>query len=73
MTLPKIRDLLSKYSSIDEIDNEINLLKKELISLRLKKATRKSFKSHEFKFTRRKIAQLNLLKTEPKFLPNKLP
>ena len=70
MALPKMNELVSKFNSLDEIENEIILLKKELANLRLKKATRKAFKSHEFKFTRRKIAQLNLLKTEEKFIVN---
>lgn len=68
MALPKMSDLISKFDSLEAVEKEIVELKKELATLRLKKATRKSFKSHEFKFTRRKIAQLNLLKTEEKFL-----
>ena len=68
MALPKMSDLISKFDTLESIEQEIITLKKELATLRLKKATRKAFKSHEFKFTRRKIAQLNLLKTEEKFL-----
>ena len=70
MALSKASNLRSEFSSIDEIDNEIATLKKKLTTLRLKKATRKTLNSHEFKFTRRKIAQLNLLKTESKFITN---
>jgi large subunit ribosomal protein L29 len=68
MALSKISDLRDQFKSLEEIEKEIIDLKRELANLRLKKATRKSFKSHEFKFARRKIAQLNLLKTEKKFL-----
>lgn len=67
MTLPKFNGLSEEFNSITEIDNKILDLKRDLANLRLKKATRKSFKSHEFKFTRRKIAQLNLLKADKKF------
>ena len=67
MALPKFDGLKEEFQSVDEIDNKILDLKRDLANLRLKKATRKSFKSHEFKFTRRKIAQLNLLKSDKKF------
>lgn len=68
MTLPKFDGLNEEFESLNEIENKILDLKRNLAELRLRKATRKSFKSHEFKFVRRKIAQLNLLKTDKKFL-----
>lgn len=38
--------------------------KKELFNLRLQKATRQSFKPHNFKHLKRKIAQLMTLQTQ---------
>eukprot|EP00899_Mesostigma_viride_P025501 jgi/Mesvir1/6135/Mv00839-RA.1 len=50
------RDGLAMPSA--EIDAKVNELKKELFSLRMKKATRQDIKTHEFKATRRDIARL---------------
>ena len=42
----------------DEIESELLNLEKELMDLRLKKATRQQFKSHQFKHFKHKKAQL---------------
>ena len=47
----------------DDILKEVESSKKELFDLRLKKATRQSFKSHLFKHTKRRIAQLLTLQS----------
>ena len=59
----------STFDDIKNLDNEsllktIESAKKDLFDLRLKKATRQSFKSHLFKHTKRKIAQLLTLQSE---------
>lgn len=53
----------SNFNDIKNLDSDtvianIRSAKKELFDLRLKKATRQSFKPHTFKHTKRKIAQL---------------
>ncbi len=59
---------LSKFSKIrelsnGEIANTILKLEKELFTLQFRKATRQSFKSHEIKLTKHKLAQLKTLLT----------
>lgn len=59
----------STFEDIKNLDNQsliknIDSAKKDLFDLRLKKATRQSFKSHLFKHTKRKIAQLLTLQSE---------
>lgn len=54
---------LSQFKNIKGLSNaEISELiiqtEKELFNLRFKKATRQSFKAHEIKHTKRRIAQL---------------
>ena len=48
----------------DTLTKEIIAAKKQLFELRLKKATRQSFKSHLFKHNKRKIAQLLTLESQ---------
>lgn len=54
---------LSQYSTISSLSNqEINVemvkIEKEIFDLRFKKATRQSYKLHELKNKKRKLAQL---------------
>jgi large subunit ribosomal protein L29 len=54
---------LSQYSSIsslstEEINVEMVKIEKEIFDLRFKKATRQSYKLHELKNKKRKLAQL---------------
>ena len=41
-----------------DIDSEIAIVSKNLAQLNIKKATRQSFKPHEFKSNRKRLAQL---------------
>nr|WDA99207.1 ribosomal protein L29 [Gronococcus sybilensis] len=64
MTLPKIQE--ARKLSNEELDEKILLAKKQIFDLRVKKATRQSFKPHLFRHTRRKISQLLSVKSERK-------
>jgi large subunit ribosomal protein L29 len=57
---------LSDLKSFDNetLTKEIIAAKKQLFELRLKKATRQSFKPHLFKHNKRKIAQLLTLESQ---------
>ena len=54
---------LQKLDS-ESIDKEILLMSQQLVELRMKQATRQSFKPHEFKHTKRKLAQLLTLQKQ---------
>ena len=54
---------LQKLDS-ESIDKEILLMSQQLVELRMKQATRQSFKPHEFKHTKRKLAQLLTLQNK---------
>ncbi len=58
----------SELKSLDDIkvNEEILDVKKQLFDLRLKKATRQSFKPHLFKHNKRKVAQLLTLESQKK-------
>jgi ribosomal protein L29 len=45
-----------------DIEEKILELSKKLVDLKMKKATRQSFKPHEFKTTKRELAKLLTLK-----------
>lgn len=62
MSFPEFNDI--KLLSNIEISKRIIQVEKELFDLKFKKATRQSFKSHEIKYTRRKLAQLKTLLTQ---------
>nr|BDA97342.1 ribosomal protein L29 [Cryptomonas curvata] len=53
-----------KKLDTDSLTKEIITTKKELFELRLKKATRQSFKPHLFKHNKRKVAQLLTLESQ---------
>nr|ASO75970.1 ribosomal protein L29 [Storeatula sp. CCMP1868] len=60
---------LSNFQTLKDLDaNQIQEAivesKKELFNLRLQKATRQSFKPHNFKHLKRKIAQLMTLESQ---------
>lgn len=66
MSLSKFTDIVSL--SVTDIPQAITETENQLFNLRFKKATRQSFKSHEIKNAKRKIAQLKTLlksKKEP--------
>jgi large subunit ribosomal protein L29 len=57
---------LSELKNLDNetLSKEIVATKKQLFELRLKKATRQSFKPHLFKHHKRKVAQLLTLESQ---------
>lgn len=56
MALPKIADIISLTD--EELASEIVAVKRNLFDLRLRQATRRLEKTHEFKHNRHKLAQL---------------
>lgn len=63
MTLPKYNDL-NFLSTISDIDQEIFIQQKNLLDLKIKKATNKKINCHLIVHTKRKIAQLKFKKTQ---------
>ena len=61
MGVPKFTDIISLSNT--EISKAIIETENELFNLRFRKATRQSFKSHEIKHTKRRLAQLKTLLT----------
>ena len=61
MSLPQFTDIISLSNK--EISEAIIETENELFNLRFKKAVRQSFKSHEIKYTKRRLAQLKTLLT----------
>lgn len=61
MSLPQFTDIVSLSNT--EISESIIETENELFNLRFKKATRQSFKSHNIKYTKRRLAQLKTLLT----------
>jgi large subunit ribosomal protein L29 len=59
MGVPQFTDIISLSNT--EISEAIIETETELFNLRFKKATRQSFKSHEIKYTKRRLAQLKTL------------
>lgn len=62
MSLPKIKEILSLKT--DQLDKEILVAKKQLFELRLRQATRQSFKPHSFCHTKHRLSQLLMIKKE---------
>ena len=61
MSLPQFTDIISLSNT--EISEAIIETENELFNLRFKKATRQTFKSHEIKYAKRRLAQLKTLLT----------
>jgi large subunit ribosomal protein L29 len=61
MSLHKFTDIISISNT--EISKAILETENQLFNLRFKKATRQSFKSHEIKNAKRRLAQLKTLLT----------
>ena len=61
MGLPKFTDIISLSNT--EISEAIIETETKLFNLRFKQATRQSFKSHEIKNAKRRLAQLKTLLT----------
>ncbi len=62
MALPKISEI--RDLSDDQLKEEIAAVKKQLFDLRFQKATRQLEKSHQFKHTRHRLAQLLTVERE---------
>ncbi len=62
MSLPKIKEILSLET--DQLEKEILAAKKQLFELRLRQATRQSFKSHMFRHTKHRLGQLLMVKRQ---------
>ena len=61
MGVPQFNDIISLSNA--EISEAIIETENQLFNLRFKKATRQSFKSHEIKHKKRRLAQLKTLLT----------
>lgn len=61
MGVPQFTDIISLSNA--EISEAIIETENQLFNLRFKKATRQSFKSHQIKDTKRRLAQLKTLLT----------
>nr|YP_010634171.1 50S ribosomal protein L29 [Ecklonia radiata]YP_011006283.1 50S ribosomal protein L29 [Ecklonia cava]YP_011006424.1 50S ribosomal protein L29 [Eisenia bicyclis]QWK43290.1 ribosomal protein L29 [Ecklonia arborea]QWK43574.1 ribosomal protein L29 [Ecklonia radicosa]WAM63428.1 50S ribosomal protein L29 [Ecklonia cava subsp. stolonifera]WAM63287.1 50S ribosomal protein L29 [Ecklonia cava]WAM63569.1 50S ribosomal protein L29 [Eisenia bicyclis] len=59
MSLPKIDEI--KNLDKNELENEILNIKKQLFKLRLRRGTKQSFKSHQFKHGKHRLAQLLMI------------
>lgn len=59
MSLPDFNEI--KTLSNNEVADNIIKAEKELFNLRFKQATRQSFKAHEIRYAKRRIAQLKTL------------
>lgn len=57
MSLPNYKEL-SNLTTVDDINQEIFLLQKNLFDLRIKRSTNQTNKPHLFTHTKRRIAQL---------------
>jgi len=62
MALPKIKD--ARTLSEEDLVEEILAAKRKLFELRFQQATRRLEKSHEFKHTRHRLAQLLTVERE---------
>lgn len=60
MSLPKIDEITMLSKS--ELEDEIFNVKKELFRLRLRRGTKQSFKSHQLKHSKHRLAQLLMTK-----------
>lgn len=62
MALPKIEDIRALNGN--DLENEILTIKKQLFKLRFCRATKETFKPHEFKHKKHRLGQLLLVKRE---------
>lgn len=59
MSLPKIEDII--VLERDELKNEILVIKKELLQLRIKQAVKEPIKAHQFRHARHRLRQLLMI------------
>lgn len=60
MSLPKIDEIISLTNS--ELEDEILNVKKELFKLRVRRAAKQPFKSHQIKHSKHRLSQLLMIK-----------
>ena len=70
MSLPKYKEI-ENVTTLNDLDQEIFVIQKDLFDLRLNRSTSQSIKPHLFKHAKRRLAQLKfkrsiLVKTEIK-------
>jgi len=70
MSLPKYKEI-ENVTTLNDLDQEIFVIQKDLFDLRLKRSTSQTIKPHLFKHAKRRLAQLKfkrsvLVKTEIK-------
>ena len=70
MSLPKYKEI-ENVTTLNDLDQEIFVIQKDLFDLRLKRSTSQAIKPHLFKHAKRRLAQLKfklsvLVKTEIK-------
>lgn len=68
MALPKIQE--ARVLNAEELAEEILAAKRKLFELRFQQATRRLEKSHEFKHTRHRLAQLLTVERERQLSAN---
>lgn len=68
MALPKIQE--ARNLNAEELAEEILAAKRKLFELRFQQATRRLEKSHEFKHTRHRLAQLLTVERERQLSAN---
>lgn len=71
MALPKIEE--ARKLTDEELSAEVIATKRKLFELRLQQATRRLEKTHEFKHTRHRLAQLLTVETERQTKSESLP
>ena len=57
MSLPKYKEI-ENVTTLNDLDQEIFVIQKDLFDLRLKRSTSQSIKPHLFKHAKRRLAQL---------------
>ena len=62
MSLPKYKEL-DNINTINDIDQEIFIIQKDLFDLRLKRSTSQTTKPHLFKHAKRRLSQLKFKKS----------
>jgi len=61
MSLPQFTEVLALPT--EELFDALKSIETELFNMRFKKATKRSFKSHEIKYAKRRLAQVKTLLT----------
>nr|QWK41870.1 ribosomal protein L29 [Protohalopteris sp.] len=69
MSLPTIAEI--KQLKVEDLENEILIIKKQLFKLRVYRGTKQTFKPHQFKHAKHRLSQLlTVQKNNKKFTLN---